>query len=316
MENRMGNRQLDYSWDDYRYFLSVARNGTLSAAATHLATEHTTISRHIRVLEEELKCTLFHKSNSGYQLTEAGERLLVTAEAIESAILSARAAATGEQEIISGTVRIAAPDGFGTVFLAQRLGKLTSLHPKLEVEIYSAPRQFSLSKREAEIVIGLSMPAQVRVISRRLIDYSLYIYASKAYLDQAPPIQSADDLKRHKFIGYAERLTFAPELNFLAEVDPSLEARCRSTNVVAQANATLGGAGLCVLPAYIAAYFPALLPVLPEQIAVKRSYHMHIHEDHRKTAHVRTVGSFIAAEVEQNATLFRAPTTRPETERA
>jgi hypothetical protein len=48
--------------------------------------------------------------------------------------------------------------------------------------------------------------------------------------------------------------------------------------------------------------------VLPEQVSFMRSYHLHIHEDHRKAAHVREVAAFIAAEVERNHSLFHAPT--------
>jgi len=307
----MGNKQLDYSWDDYRYFLSVARKGTLSLAAAHLTTEHTTIARHIRLLEEELGCTLFHKSNSGYQLSEAGERLLATAEAIESAVLAARTAVEN-QEVISGTVRIGAPDGFGAFFLAQRLGKLAALYPALEVEIFATPQQFSLSKREAEIVIGLSMPEQMRVVSRRLTDYSLYVYASRAYLDRSAPIRSPNDLKRHRFVGYVGRLNYSPTLNYLAEIDPDIETHFRSATLLAQAHAAAGGAGLCVLPAFIGASLADLIPILPGEVTMTRSYHMHIHEDHRKSAHVRAVASFIASEVEQNAMLFHRPKNGPQ----
>lgn len=62
----MANRQLRRSWDDFQYFLAVARIGTLAAAATQLATEHTTIARHIRTLEDQLSARLFHRSNTGY----------------------------------------------------------------------------------------------------------------------------------------------------------------------------------------------------------------------------------------------------------
>ena len=61
--------------------LAVARTGTLSAAATLLGTEHTTVARHIQALEDELKSRLFHNSNSGYGLTDAGERRLGAARA-------------------------------------------------------------------------------------------------------------------------------------------------------------------------------------------------------------------------------------------
>ena len=87
-----------------------------------------------------------------------------------------------------------------------------------------------------------------------------------------------------------------------------VEPRIRSTNVLAQLHATLSGSGLCVLPAFVASSYPTLVPVLPEQVSFMRSYHLHIHEDHRKAAHVREVAAFIAAEVERNHSLFHAPT--------
>jgi DNA-binding transcriptional LysR family regulator len=113
MGRAMGNRRPNQNWDDLRYFLAVARTGTLSAAAKQLGTEHTTVARHIQALEDELNCRLFHKSHSGYGLTDAGERLLSDAEAIESAYVFANAAASSEGQTIIGAVRIGVPDGFG-----------------------------------------------------------------------------------------------------------------------------------------------------------------------------------------------------------
>jgi hypothetical protein len=63
-----------------------------------------------------------------------------------------------------------------------------------------------------------------------------------------------------------------------------------------------------VLPAFVASSYPMLVPVLAEQVSFMRSYHLHIHEDHRKAAHVREVAAFIVAEVERNHSLFHAPT--------
>ena len=177
------------NWDDYRYFLAVARSGTLSAAAEQLGTEHTTVARHIHALERTLNTRLFHKSHTGYALTDAGERLLATAETIEGALLASKAAAAGEQEI-AGIVRIGAPDGFGSMFLAPRIHALTERHPRLEVEIFAAARIFSLTRREADIAIGLSGAEHLRVASRRLTDYRMFVYGTKSYLKRAAQIRT------------------------------------------------------------------------------------------------------------------------------
>ena len=63
-----------------------------------------------------------------------------------------------------------------------------------------------------------------------------------------------------------------------------------------------------MLSAFVASSYPMLVPVLPEQVSVTLSFHMHIHEDHRRAAPVREVAAFIAAEVERNQSLFHAPT--------
>ncbi len=301
----MANKHLDNSWDGFRYFLAVARTGTLSAAAASLGTEHTTVSRHIRILEDDVRSQLFHRSNQGYDLTDAGQRFLLKAEAVESAIVSARVIAAEDAQI-AGTVRIGAPDGFGTIFLSPLLGELTKRYPNLNVEIFAIPRQFSLSKREADIAIRLSAPQQIRVVSRRLTDYHLYVYASREYLDSSAPIATRDDLQHHPFVSYSEELVYSREVDYLNVIGPDVAAHIRSMSLVAQAYAALGGAGLCILPGFVERAFPNLMAVLPEKVSLVRSFHMHIHEDHKKAPHIRAVAGFIAEKVEAHAELFRA----------
>jgi DNA-binding transcriptional LysR family regulator len=301
----MSNRKPGQNWDDFRYFLAVARTGTLSAAAEQLRTEHTTVARHICSLEQELSSRLFHKSHHGYGLTQAGERLLAAAKTIESAFVSAKAA--GQTRVVAGTVRVGAPDGFGSVFLAPRMHVLTHRHPELEIEILTIARRFSLSNREADIVIGLSAPTQMRVVSRRLTDFRFFVYASRTYLEQAKPIVGPKDFSGHPFIGFVEDLLVAPELNYLGSISADLKTRIRSTNLLTQLHATLGGGGLCILPALVASSYPMLVAVLPELISITLSLHMHVHEDNRKAAHVREVATFIATEVQRNRALFISP---------
>lgn len=314
----MANRKPTQNWDDLRYFLAVARTGMLSAAAEQLGIEHTTVARHIHALEGELNSRLFHKSNNGYGLTDAGARLLAGAEAIESAYAGAKAAARSEEQTIIGTVRISAPDGFGCVFLAPRVRALTDRHPGLQIKILATALLFSPLRREADIAIGFSSPEQMRVVSRRLTDFRIYVYASQAYLKEAAPIVATEDLRQHPFIGFVEELSLAPYnysgdamVDYANVIGAAVDPRIRSTNILAQLHATLSGGGLCLLPAFLACRYPTLVPVLADQVSVTRSFHMHIHEDHRRAAPVREVAAFIAAEVERNHALFNAPAAHP-----
>ncbi len=299
----LARRKAEHHWDDLRHFLAVARAGTLSAAAESLGTDHTTVARHIQRLEERLAVKLFFRSNLGYSLNADGEKLRPLAEAMEASYIAAAALKT-ENPSISGIVRIGTPDGFGTFFLAPRLPRLAALHPNLEIELLATARLFSLSKREADIVISLTSPDHARVVSRRLTDYELLVYATSGYLGAHSPIVSSSDFSRHDFVGYIEDMLFTPELNYLSLIGPNPNPRIRSTHLITQMHATLAGAGLCVLPVFIARAYPELLAVLPDRVSLKRSFYMLIHEDNRRSAHVRAAAAFISAEISGDPAIF------------
>ena len=77
------------NWDDYRYFLAVARTGRLSEAARQLTVDHATVGRRVKALETALAVNLFDRSPQGYKLTDAGQRMVNIAESMESSALAA-----------------------------------------------------------------------------------------------------------------------------------------------------------------------------------------------------------------------------------
>ena len=82
-------------WDDLRIFLAVAREGSISGAAKRLMVQHSTVSRRLRSLEERLATRLIERKKSGYELTEAGEELKMSAGKIEVEILDFEGALGG-----------------------------------------------------------------------------------------------------------------------------------------------------------------------------------------------------------------------------
>lgn len=291
-------------WDDLRFALAVARAGSLIGAAQALGVDHTTVGRRIERLERALNSKLFDRLRTGYTPTAAGERLLGTAEAVEAAVLAGEADIAGENAVVSGSVRIGAPDGFGTYFLAPRLGTLCDAHPNLDVELVATARLFSLSKREADVSIALSLPTQGRVVGRKLIDYRLGLYASTAYLERYGVPRDGADLLRHRLIGYIDELLYAPELDYLHLVCPQGTPRFRSANLIAQFQAVTAGMGIAVLPAFIAQGAAELKPVLADEISLVRSFYLLIHADNQGLARIRATTRFIQAEVHRSRALF------------
>jgi DNA-binding transcriptional LysR family regulator len=291
-------------WDNLRYFLAVARSGRLTAAARKLRVDHATCSRRISALEAALASKLFERRPQGYSLTSDGEKLVVIAEAMESQALAAQGEVGGMDLNLSGVVRLGAPDGFSTYFLAPRVSALTRKYPDLTIELVSTSQLLSLTKREADIAISLNRPKEGKVVARKLTDYGLALFAARSYLENAKPIRRRDDLFHHPIIGYVEDLVVAPELNYLDEVARGLRARFQSSNLIAQMTATVAGNGLCILPHFIASQEPRLARVLPGVVNLRRSFWLTVHEDMRNLSRIRVVLDFLSDEVKLHLDSF------------
>ncbi|MEM5495002.1 LysR family transcriptional regulator [Hoeflea sp. AS16] len=291
------------NWDDIRVFLAVARSGQILAAARRLGINHATAARRITSLETALGAQLVVRRTNGCGLTGEGEAFLAHAERMEAEMLAAQANLGRTDSAISGTVRIGAPDGFGVSFLAPRLGALIARHPDLRLQLVPVPRSFSLPQREADIAITVERPAEGRLVARKLVDYSLSLYASRTYLDAHGTPQTTDDLKQHRLISYVEDLIFSPSLQFTREILRNWTAQFEISSATGQTEAVRSGAGIAVLHDYIAAHDPALIRVLPEH-RIGRSYFMVYHESARDLARVRTVADFISAVAQEHKAHF------------
>lgn len=293
-------------WDDYRFVLAVFRTGTVTAAAQQLGVDHATVIRRIDRLERHLGEKLFHRNISGYSPSEAGRAIAATADAMESTILNGQCAIGRPDARLSGSVRIGAPDGFGSYFLAPRLRRIVERHPELDVELVATAREFSLSKREADIAIGLHLPERGRTVGRKLTDYTLKLYAAPSYLQRFEPIESRRDLEQHRFISYIEELLYAPQLDYLHQISPRIRARLRSANLNAQLQATVAGVGIAVLPCFMASWRRDLVCVLPDEIALTRTFWLLMHSDNRHLARIRATSEYIYDLVERERAMFSA----------
>lgn len=291
------------NWDDVRMFLAVARTGQILAASKRIGVNHATLSRRVTALEEDLKTRLLIRRTNGCELTSEGEIFLRAAERMETEMLAAQSQIGRVDSALAGTVRIGAPDGFGVSFLAPRLGQLTARYPELKIQLVPVPRSFSLSQREADIAITIERPEQGRLVSSRLTDYTLGLYASRAYLKDKPLPETVEALKEHRRIGYVEDLIYSPSLNYTGEIMRSWDAGFEISSAIGQNEAVLSGAGIGILHNYIARQYPVLVRLLPE-VSINRAYWTIYHESARELARVRMVADFLHELVREERQIF------------
>ncbi len=280
------------SWDDARCFLAVARAGQMLAASRTLGVTQSTLSRRVAALEAALGARLLVRRPHGSELTDAGRSLLDALDRVETEMLAAHARLQGTDAVAAGVVRIGAPDGFGVGFLASRLAPLADRHPALQIELVPTPRGFSLSRREADLAVMVGRPEKGRLVARKLTDYSLGLYASPDYLARHGTPAAANDLARHRLVGYVEDLVGAPALTYATEFLRTWRSTVAITSAIGQVEAVRAGAGIAALHDYLARPHAGLVRILPEIRAV-RSYWLAIHEPLRDVARVRAAADFL-----------------------
>ncbi len=263
-------------WDDLRVFLAVARTESLSAAGKRLKIDPATVGRRVARLEAATQTRLFVKSQQGYGLTEEGARLIPHAEEAERATASAVESLSGPSGL-TGLIRLGAPDGCANYLLPQVLTRICQANPGLEVQLVALPRVFNLSKREADMAIGVSRPETGRLTVQKLTDYRLHLAASRDYLARHP-VGGTEDLIHHAFVGYIPDLIFDKELDYLTEIGAP-PVTYSSNSVSVQLNFLRQGAGLGVVHDFALPAAPDLVRVLPDRISLQRAFWLMRHAD-------------------------------------
>jgi len=293
----------EFNWNDLKFFVAVARAGNPNAAARVLQVDHNTVRRRVSALEADLGAHLFDRRGDHLQLTEAGEKLMRHAEQIENTAANVENDVAGDDAEVSGKVRLGVSDGLGNLFVAPLMVELRKLYPKLSIELMIASHRFDLSNREADMAISIDRPVRGNLVIRKLSDVTMRFYASRAYLDQFPPIEQLDDLVGHAFVSGVENLDFGPELNQLID-EGSLGPKFTCTSSVAQSKAGAVGGGLCVFAKFVSETEPSLEAVLGDQVALVREIWLSYHADLKELRRIRAVADFLVEAFERSRSKF------------
>lgn len=277
-------KRTEPDWAELRTFAVLARYGTLSAAARVLKVDHATIGRRIKSLETTLNVRLVQRRPRGYTLTDAGEKVLQVAAAMERASASLTAI---ENELPHGEVRITASPSLCDGFLAAHMTGLTTRHKTLSVSLLSGLRPLSLAHHEADIAIRLGKLADSDAVGRKIASLSLGIFANAR---RAAEIAKGSPTP---LVTFDEANASLPEAQILAAHYDGHRVAFRASSQMAQAEAAADGMGLALLPWFIARRFPALQSIRSEISLPKRDVWLLCRRDDKQSWPVGPTRDFL-----------------------
>jgi DNA-binding transcriptional LysR family regulator len=259
--------QLSFDWNDLRYLLAIAREGSTLAAARALHVNQSTVQRRLSELEQRLGCALAERHPAGYRLTDQGRRLLPFAERVEDDVHALqRHAATFDARMI-GSVRVTC-----STAVAYRLTKSAllddfhKLYPGITVTLLMTEHTLDLSKGEAEVAIRGGAAREEGLIGKKIADVPWAIYASQSYVERhgQPAIEELD---RHGIIEFTGEIAGMAAAKWLPTRAPCAQVVGQASNVPSVLLAVKSGVGLAPLPvplAVLVSDFVQVFGPLPE----------------------------------------------------
>ncbi len=170
-----------FEWDDLRIFLAVLRGRSVRAASKLLGVSHSTVSRRLQAMEQQVGVKLFVRQAEGFVLTEVGEVMVARAERVEGEILSLEREVFGRDAALAGTVRISAPPLIAQYLLIPHLAEFAETYPEISIDVEATFDVADLRRRNADIAVRFSSSSEDGLIGHKLPDLANAIYATPDY---------------------------------------------------------------------------------------------------------------------------------------
>jgi DNA-binding transcriptional LysR family regulator len=278
-------------WNDLRFLLAVADEGSLSAAARALNVNHSTVLRRIGRFEAQLAVRLFERLPTGYVLTAAGEALANSARQISDTVAGVERRIVGQDLRLSGNVRVATTDTLALNLLPAMLARFRRRHSEVQIELATGNTQADLTRRDADVALRPTLRPPDNLIGRRVCGVAYAIYAAPSYLKEHA---ARSALPKHVWLAPDDGMANTVIGRYMARTLPAVTTSFRANSLASLSCAAAAGLGICVLPCYVGDSSRGLERVRAPLPEVATDLWLLTHEDLRKTARVRAVIDFLS----------------------
>lgn len=286
-------------WNDLRFFLALARTGTLVAAGRELGVEHTTVSRRLGALESALGVKLFTRGPQGLTLTQAGQSVLPNAQAMLSHAEAITRRVQGDDTKLEGVVRLTIPENVHQ-YMLESLSALRDEHPSLLVELLVDNRELDLRRGEADIAFRLLETVDPELLVKKIGSAGWSLYAAPSYVARKGVPASARDVTGHDVIGYDTSLLRVCGANWVERYAKDANIVLRGNTLSAIQTAAGFGFGIAALPCVSGDTDPRIQRLTSELIGVRTIY-LVVHPDLAQATRVRTVMDFLTCLLQRDA---------------
>ncbi len=283
------------NWDDLKYFLIVARTGSIRAAAIELKVNHATVSRRINSFEASLEQRLFERSHKGYQLTLLGDQIFEDACFLEERLNRVQRRVADHDNSLRGCIKVTMPDLLAHDLLMPWFAEFCDKHPHIEMEIIDSTKIFNLNNREADVAFRLCVEPPEHLIGRKLGEIHRACYISAKYQEK---MLDSDWLARQSWIGWNDKLR--KPIGKIARDYPRLSSKHKVLSATLQASFCRCGAGVAILPCFMGDRDPHLVRIPPYTTEAKHHIWVLRHPDLRNNAKIQAFVSFMSEKVLQN----------------
>nr|WP_320191361.1 LysR family transcriptional regulator [uncultured Desulfobacter sp.] len=285
------------SWDDYRYFLKVARLGSLKAASESLKVNHSTVLRRINSLEKKLEARLFERFKSGYVLTENGQDMFNHIQHLEDEIFSIERKIKGKDIRYEGKIKISTTDTLGYFWLPPFVKKFKAQYPGILVDIDIRTGFTDLTQRQADILICAYNDHPDYMIGKKLAPIEIKLYASKEYIKTYGRPESIQDLTSQKILILNEELDGVEFNEWLKRLVPASAITMSCNMLTSLYRYTRQGMGIAPLPIYVGNQDPSLVSVMDVPTQFHHDTWMLTHPDLKNTRRIKAFMGFMYDQV-------------------
>jgi DNA-binding transcriptional LysR family regulator len=288
-----------FDWNDLRYFLAVAQEGSTLAGSRALRVDQSTVQRRLAELQRQLGLVLVKRERQGYRLTDTGRMLLLDAQQVQEAIRGFEKRALDARDAVSGVVRVTCPEPLAArLSRSPLIDRFHALHPGLRVEFVLSDRYLDLTKGEADVALRSGDTDDGELVGRKIGDSLWAVYASKEYVATRGRPRAVDDLAGHALLGLDHSMQQHRAAIWLGRVAPTSSIVARNTSVLGLLNSAKAGLGLAPLPAAIADAEADLVRVLGPIEELTRIWRILTTRELRHQARVAAFFDYIVSERE------------------